>query len=375
MSRHTPRCLALVLAAALAAPAYGVGQQTEKELVQHLDTLVPLLEGARRRAAAAQIARRMRQDASLPTDTVRVGLLTVLVVPGEGEAARDVVGAMWEREYAAWLDTSPNLEKDRIFFQWSADVVEVPFYSFNVRVVQGPRWRSRSYMEDGVRQVISQSLKGDLLGTRFGTDWTVDAVKGAGEPEPIYRRVALTPSAAARSCLEGDAASCLAAFRLVTDDTPLDEWYTPQERRLLVQLNRARLDWRLKEWNACAGGDTSECDRVLADFWERSPEEHHRLWAAPFGAEVRNSLLWYALSQGGTGAWGRLLAHAEDTPLATLEAASGMSGEDLMRGWHGWLLQNRPVRHAGTGSLTLGASFWMILLIALAARSTRCRLG
>ena len=51
------------------------------------------------------------------------------------------------------------------------------------------------------------------------------------------------------------------------------------------------------------------------------------------------------------------------------------TGETLVAGWHGWLLENRPARHAGLGSMALGSLFWITLLIAAAARSSRWRFG
>jgi len=373
MSRRAPRCLALGLAALLAAAGPAAGQQTKQELIQHLDTLLPPFKGARARAADAQIARRRAKDARVRVDTVEIGPLKVLVIPGEDAAARDVVGGVWEREYAPWLDASPTLAADRIFFRWSQKQVDFSSSAFSVRVVQGDRWRSRAYMEGGVRWAIGQSLKGDLTGTRFGADWSVKEIRRPEEPGLIYRQVALQPSQAARSCLGGELEACVAAFGLEAMDVVLSRVYTPQERRLFVLSNGVRFD--PEGLRACRGGDLAECDRLLRDLSAHYPARQHQLFMVPFGPEVRASLLWFALERGGQGAWGRLLARADDEPLAALEAASGMSADALMRGWHAWLLENRPVGSAGFGPQALTGLAWILLLIALAARSTRWRLG
>ena len=149
--------------------------------------------------------------------------------------------------------------------------------------------------------------------------------------------------------------------------------YTPEERLLLVQRNRSFFRRAPAELQACLGGDLAECDRLLTDMLGRYKSAQNRLWTVPFGADVRASLLWYALVRGGEGAWGRLLAHADGTALAALEAASGLTADALMREWRGWLLESRPVRHAGLGIQVLRGSAWILLLIALAARSTRWR--
>jgi hypothetical protein len=380
MSRRAPRCLTAALAGAfLAAPvaaASAAGQQTEQELVQHLDSLVPLLKSARTRAGAAQAAARRARATRVQTDTVTVGALTVLVLPGEDEAALDVVGGVWQRDYAAWMDASPTLAADRIFFQWSADPVKYRSADFNVRVVQGRRWHPRAYMERGVREVVGRSLQNDLIGTRLGDEWGVTPVKPPETPAHVYRQAVLAPSWAARACLAGEPVPCLAAFGLNAPDAPLTDRYTPEERRFLVLQNGARLGRvRAAELRACAGGGLAECDLALAGYLERYPTAQNRLWSVPFGPEVRSSLLWYALVRGGEGAWGRLLAHRGEAPLAALEAASGLDADELVLGWRAWLLASRPVQHAGLGMQALTGGMWILLLIALAARSTRWRFG
>lgn len=370
---------AALAGALLAAPAAAVqpsGQQTEQELVQHLDSLMPLLKDARTRAAAAQAAARRARATHVATDTVTIGALTVLVVPGEAEAARDVVGDVWQRDYAAWMDASPGLAADRIFFQWSARPVEYRSADFNVRVVQGRRWHPRAYMEHGVREVVGRSLQGDLIHTRLADEWSVTPVKPPEAPAHVYRQAVLAASWAARACLAGEPAPCLAAFGLNAPDAPLAERYTPEERRFLVRQNGARLGRAgTAELRACAGGGLAECDLVLAAYLERYQTAQNRLWSVPFGPEVRSSLLWYALARGGEGAWGRLLAHGHDAPVTALEAASGLGADELMRGWRAWLLESRPVQHAGLGMQALTGGVWVLLLIALAARSTRWRFG
>ena len=370
------RCVVLGAAALLAAPLPGRAQQTEQELVQHLDTLVPRLRTAHERAAAARQAYLGAIQARTPTETVEIGPVRVLVVPGEGAAARDVVGRVWTTEYEPWVDASPALSASRIFFRWADGEVAYHSASFPVRSVQGSRWRSRAYMERGVRRSIGDFLKEDLLATRLGREWADPPVEAPADPTDIYRRVASVPSQSARSCLAGDADACLVSFGLGLDDFPVEDWYTPEERHLLVSRRGIRMGRGLLPLSGCLARDYAACDQFFAEFWDRThATPQSRLWALPFDGEVRGSLLWYALTRGGEGAWGRLLQHAADTPLAALEAASGMTGAELAAGWHRWLLENRPARNAGLGSVALGALFWTTLLFALAARSTRWRFG
>lgn len=373
MCRRAPRCLSsLLLAGLIAAPMTGAGQQTEQELVQRLDSLLPLLEEARVEAAAAREERRKGLDAMQPTEALGVGLLHVLVLPGASGPALDVVGSVWTQDYAPFIDRSPSLERDRIFFQWAVDPEEYSVSSFQVRVVSARRWRPRSFMESEVRRVVSESLKGDLVGTEFQNQWGIGSVRPPVQPQDLYRRFAVSPSKATRSCLEGDAGACLTALGLRLDDYPLDDWYSPEERRLLVQRQASRFSRYPAEMKACADGDLGKCDEALELYSSRWSSTQ---WAAPVVPETRSSFLWFALQQGGDGAWGRLLDHLEDGPLTALEAASGQDGLALARGWQAWLMAQRPASHAGMGSLTLAALAWAAILLTLAARSTRWRLG
>jgi hypothetical protein len=362
----------LTLAATLWAPGVAWGRQTERELVQHLDSLMPLLEEAKVEAAAAHKAREKELEASQPTQAVDIGLLHVLVVPGQAEAARDVVGTVWDRDYAPFVDRSPSLERGQIFFRWAVDAEPYTASSFRIRTVDARRWRSRAHMEGLVRGSIGASLMDDVSGTRLQERWGIFTVTPPSRPDDLYRRMVVAPSAAVRECLEGDADRCLVALGLDDDGYLIDDWYDADERRLLVtrQIKRFGLEGEGPE--ACMDGSRQACDAVLRDYSGRYSETR---WASPVDLDVHSSMLWYALQQGGAGAWGRLLDHADDDPLSALQAASGLDGQALAEGWRAWLLESRPTTHAGSGSLAVGALFWFLLLITFAARSTRWRLG
>ena len=372
MSELASRCLTLTLAATLWAPSVARGQQTEQELVQLLDSLMPLLEVAQSEAATAQAAHRRASESSHPTEAVDVGLLHVLVMPGEAAAARDVVGSVWDRDYARFVDRSPSLELDQVYFQWAVDPEPLRTSSDRIRSVTARRWHSRSSVERQVQWAISESLKGDLSGTRFREAWGNFPIAPPSDLDNMYRRMVVTPSTAVRGCVEGDADQCLVALGLRDDGYPIDDWYDAGERRLLVRREIGRLDREGAGGKTCVEGSLEACDTALRDYSDRYQDAR---WASPVAEDVRASMLWYALQQGGTGAWGRLLDHADDDPLSALQAASGLDGPVLARGWRAWLLASRPADHAGLGSLTLGALFWFLLLITFAARSTRWRLG
>lgn len=377
MSRAPLRCLAAAAALWLVAPVAVLGQQmTEEDLVQHLDTLMPLLQEARERAREARQAYLVARESKIPTETLQIGLIRVIVVPGQQEAARDVVGGIWERDYASWLDESPSLTAGSMFFEWSSDRTDYRSATQDVWRVRGSRWRTRAYMEEGVRQVLSESLKQDLISTELGRSWIVSAVKPAAATD-LYRRVAAIPSKAVRACLSGDDAACLLSFGLEGRDVPLRDLYTPPELALLARENDARFRSAAdsETLGRCRTGDNAACEDLLDDHWEMATTPLGRLWAVPFDGDLRGSLLWYAVQRGGAGAWSRLLGQAGASPLAALEAASGLNGPELVAGWRDSVLEGRSEHRAGLGSLTLTSLLWILLFIALAARSTRWRLG
>lgn len=373
MSSRPPRCLALVLAIALAGPHVAAGQQTKEEWVQQIEALLPRLDQARLVADSARADYERRMNREQPTESLKIGLLQVVVIPGESAPARDVVGAVWQRDYAPFVDRSSALDRNRIFFQWAMELTPYEAPSGETRIVSARRWKSQAYMEQQVQRAVGELLRSDLEGTHFESSWVANSLIPPEDAQRLYRDAAVVPSFAVRGCLLGDAAACLTSFGLQTDAYPIDDWYDSDERRLLVYAQVAvtgRFPAQLG--TQCAEGSNLECDAILQSYVDEGQDSN---WAAPLGTEARSSLLWYALQQGGPGAWGRLLDHAEGTPLEALEAASAQDGATLVLGWRQWLLQHRPESHAGLGSLALGAIFWTLVLVTFAARSTRWRLA
>jgi hypothetical protein len=362
----------LAAAAVLWAPAAASGQQTEQELVQRLDELIPLIEQAKVEAEEAKARRRRELEAKQPTEAFAVGLLHVLVPPGASDAARDVIGTVWTHDYAGVIDRSPSLARDRIYFDWSADLATYRPTAMGVRKVQNGLWRSRSYVEREVRHAVGESLKDDLLSSPTVGRWGIEAIRPPENPQNLYKQVALAPSRAAHACLDGEAAQCLVMVGLIGGGDPFGDLYTPGERRLLVLRQDTRFGAYSEGLAECRDGSTDACDTIVRSYIERWGSA---TWAIPVLPDVRTSLLWYALQRGGHGAWGRLLEHMNDETLVALEAASGLDADALASGWQAWLMAQHPTSHAGVGSLALGALFWTLLSLTFALRSTRWRLG
>ena len=124
-------------------------------------------------------------------------------------------------------------------------------------------------------------------------------------------------------------------------------------------------------------GVLAVCDELLRDAIEQSRGSAFA-WQrslAPLGSEERATIVWAALDLGGDGAWNRLLEDPEMTVGEALEYASGVSAEELEAAWRAQVLEHAPQTHADLATTKWTALFWILLLGALAMRSTRWRLG
>ncbi len=410
MSRRFWPVLALGLFAT-AAPVRA--QMPEEESVQermtrlwsHIDSLAPLVEEAKAardaRNARVEDVRRIVAAESAAVDTLAIGLLTVITPVGQVEVARDIFSEVWTEHFAD-IDRSPAASDARFVFQWSDELHPIYVEPGRYRAgIEQSETVDRDKIVQMVRDAISTVLYYDLT-----NPYTVDGV-----PQPrslpmwtgnnpladrdwadTYRSAALTRSIAARDCLAGDAAACASAMGLdveIAEGDPgvwlapvfgperglprvgadrIATWYSPAERRERVRALGATA-WKIddRQWESCLqDADQAMCDSVL------------RLaggLAIPFDGEVRSSLVAYALERGGYGAWSRLTLDPTHTPTEALEYASGVAVDDLVDGWMERVLEARPVSYGSLvphGALTL---LWIAFFGALAARSTRWRLG
>jgi hypothetical protein len=95
----------------------------------------------------------------------------------------------------------------------------------------------------------------------------------------------------------------------------------------------------------------------------------------PLSPEARASFLGQALRTGGAGAFLRLRAADGEPLLDRLVAAAGVPQDSLLAAWRSAVLAARPSARAGLIRSPLSVLFWLVLLGALAVRSTRWRLG
>lgn len=378
------RCAGAVAAAFLAlavAAGTAAAQQTEAELLAHIDSLLPLLEQAEREAAVAEAALEERTRLAALTegavDTLRVGRLTVLAPPEDAGKARAAFEKIWSEEFAALGSEAVP----RWTFTFHVGERAHPIYVAPGPVgrVEAKAWERRAAVERRVRGAVAAAFADELVGLPIH-GWASDNPLFEPDGAAIYRRLVTTPSKAVRSCLAGDTRACSHALGLGVGENPLEVWYTPDERRSLAvsQLSRFYLVNELgsaerfraalseTEVRCLDQADVDACDALL---------ENRGNGLAPLAGSMRATLVWLALQRGGEGAWRRLVESAERTPAETLAYVSGGPLPELVEAWRTWVVAARPTAHAGLGRTGLVSLLWILFFATLASRSTRWRLG
>ncbi len=355
-------------------------------LEARLDSLVPLLREAER-AEHERYQRDLLIEAraaaeQAQVDTVFVGPFRVVSPRDQIDTARELFEEVWEEEFAH-LGESPKLSDEIFAFQWSN--VRVPIHIFgNGQHVSHGAWRSRARVLESIRNAIAGPMNWDLAAAHAPlTSWAEGNVLVSPDLPDVYRYMATSVSKTTRACMEGSVTDCSLALglpmwengdprrRISTEERLryLRAWYTPDERRALAA--RSGGVWNedeLPDRHLCVyDGGLEACDRLLA---------RRVLWGLdPLPPEVRTSLSAYAIEQGGAGAWDRLRADPERTPMRALEAASGLTIDELIARWRAHVIEHRVTPYRAIVPSSAMALLWLFVFSAFAMRSTRWRLG
>jgi len=366
-------------------------QQTADALRERLDELRPLRLEAREDADSREArdfrASRESAAAAATVDTIYVELIRVITPLDQVEVARELFTEVWSESFSH-IAASPSLQEATFSFQWSNERVPIHIEE-HPRVIELTKgWAPRSNVKRAIRDAIAGTINHDLRRENARvSSWVKGNPIQTPDMERTYRRVATTHSRITRACLLGDTYACRSAMGLTFSPLPrrfgtaadaerwesqltdqMTEWYTPDERRALVAGVRqqpGRQD--AATWGDCVEDRViSACDRLLsAGFSDVSP----------LGGAVRETLVAYAIEQGGGGAWGRLIEDPEMEPVTALEYASAMPIDDLVAGWRDLLIANRPETFEGLWSRAGLAVLWFVFFTTLAMRSTRWRFG
>ncbi len=375
MSRLTRLGTALAVAACSAAMVPGLqAQESAEALIARIDSLTPLYEVARVEAevATARAEEARRERFRIELDTLQVGPLTIVTLPGQALQAAEIFGRVWEDEYAPFVNRSHALEEATFTFQWSVDPVMIPMQGRHYRSEQ-KAWRTRGDLEDLIRKSIGRAIADDFQGTQMH-DFSGATLRTPVSYDWIYRRLATTASKIARACLAAEPGACWSALGIDLGPEDFLEWYLPEELPGLVE--RTWRSWRREEapmFDACVHeGVTEQCEVLLA---RTATDRYWSMSLTPLRRDERITMIWVALDMGGEAAWDRLVEDPEMTLGDALRYASGATTGELEAAWTAEVLAHRPDTQAGLLTTKWTALFWILLCGALAMRSTRWRLG
>ena len=344
----------------------------QQELLLEIDSLLE-----RSREAEARLLRtrqhhlEVTREPNPPAlDTVIVASLRIVTPREQTELAIDLFAEVMREHF-------PGVEPHGVFdevwfpFQWGVEPEPI--------VVAGTAYRveilntvSRESVKEHIDGQVWVALTNHVLGADSGLGgWRLAGDFRAPKRwhELVYRELATRPARVARSCLAKDLEACWSMLGLDRGPDPMREWYTREERQALVaraehRVERAEEDLFLR----CTDqGSTEACDELIHDL----PQF---LWE-PSSQRARTVMVSLALEAGGVGAWARLLEVPSMPPGDALRHISGLSTEELSTRWRDLILAARPNVHAGFGLTQLATALWVLLLAALAMRSTRWRLG
>jgi hypothetical protein len=333
------------------------------------DSLLPLLELLGERHWQAEEARRQRriEESDFTVDTLMVGPFQVAAEPHHTGLAREILEDTWK----AWrplMEGSEALLTPYLFVvHYSWERRRPVMAGDSIRWIResrrSPKARLRRSAIIQVRVVLGYSLPEEA------TNWVGSMPTPGGQSLTwAARDLISTPALASRECYRGDLAWCWEAVGIADTVDARSRWYTPEERRLLVQRRRRPRSGARESalWDGCVEGGLQEaCDEFL---------RRYRL-QVPLSQGTRATLLAHALELGGPGSFERFRATAPVSMRDALVNAAGVHPDTLMATWRMEVLRARPNSWAGLVRSPFSILGWLLLFAALATRSTRWRLG
>jgi hypothetical protein len=310
------------------APGSGADELValRRQVEARIDSIVPLYRAAIDARDSAKRAQRESDHAArtVPLDTLAAGPFLIVGPAGAPQAVRARFLEAWRTlEDLTRGAHVPHLEGTVFLVEYgrnSSPLSDLASRPQHVRLWfphwRGPNWH-RAMAQSAILNALSRDLPPDVQA------WLMS--RGLGEmtgADHVFRLLSLSPDPAARECVAGSDAACVAHLALLAGPAP--------------------------------------------------PEEY---------AAVRPLLLRHALRLGGPGALARL-AGAEPTSHEAgeamrpwLEAAAGAPMEAVVSGWLQEVRAARPDAWAGLGRSQGTTLLWVLLFMALATRSTRWRIG
>jgi hypothetical protein len=367
--------VAIVTTLLVGMPSHLQAQSTE-EVRERIETLLPAHDVAWEAARKADSLKgeRERLENQVPTDTFMVGPFRVV--------ARDYQRRLATRTFESVLSRYGGM------FEGAEEVFEPVYFEFQYarrlrhlyidpdtdagekvfQAVMQPRF-FKGNLEEGVQTAIGKALL-DRLPEDFGRWVSNEGLAPYRGYEWYYRRFATVPSQTVRLCFAGELDSCWDAVGVSEGDNLWKKWYSDADRREFVRsLSRFYRGWgRDPLWEGCVElGLTAACDALLKRRFDEP--------VIPLTGAFRASLTFRALQIGGEGSYLRLISPESLSPKERLAYTAGVDADSVMAVWRDEIMGARPRRAAGLGRAGATAIGWIFLLLFLAARSTRWRLG
>jgi hypothetical protein len=363
-------CQAAVLtidAAAQEAPFES--REAARERAQaRLDSLLPVYERASARSSAVIAARQQEEAARavVGTDTIQVGPSTVVVASEREERARKYFGRAWAY-YGPMLENQapPGLSSQIFAFQSDFRGRDLGV-SGRVQVIDVRPWTTPGRVDAAVRAAMSAALLATMPAEQRA--WLSPAqITATPELASVQRELVVGLSATLGLCRAGRLVACWSAMGVTGSSDPVHNlrvWFTEAQRRALAESLR-RQGYTP---GACAEGDMDSCDSYLVDL---------RKTFVPLGAAARASLVSVALDLGGEGALRRFAQPlGEDESMRdAISRAAGLGADQVMEEWLERVLAAEADARASEKEARFGTVLWILVFMALSARSTRWRLG
>jgi hypothetical protein len=406
MSRRWVVAIAVVLFGILAAASPVLPQTpptSRAELGRKIEDIRPRLDEANR---AAQRAEAILQDSvraanQRAQDTVRLGPFRIVTVEGQGELAREFFQPQVDR-VAPMIQGSEALFRNHtwtFFYGWRRTRI----YSDDAYVyeVSLNRQHSLGSLENEAQTALGRGLYATLPADAGGLAQLASAATFLPPDDWswVYRELAGAPNLAAKECFDGNLPWCWEALGVNDVQGGGLDWDSPAERRRLVESRYEeylaqgrpilvysrfggpphREGERLTQLGILLRGclvlDLDRaCDLVLEGY-HRPGLRTGKDYGLPLSGAARGTLVGEALALGGPGSFTRLLSRPQDPLRDRLAYAAGVPAETLIARWREQVLESKPNAQAGLLLSPLSLLFWLVLLVALATRSTRWRLG
>ncbi len=364
--------LSRVFAAASLAAAHAASAQTTAAYRARVDSLANVW----RPLVAAEATRQTDsvRRAALPSDSVRVGPIVVRSDSHYVDLGRSTAEQLLARVKRSYGDVGlraldhPFVIRERGEMNGQPVIATGIVDSAGVVQLRSSVVAEEKSLENSWAQK-AEELVTDALG-REVRDWVGGVIPIDPQDKSAWARarvdLLLAPAEGARRCATTQPATCPEALGLVPVEDPAFKFYSADQRRDLVNDNgRVLRRANQREFDRCVIDKlTAVCDSLI-----------HMVPAdaipAPIPADVRRSLVRYALETGGDGAFDRF--SKPGTMARRIEAAAQMPTDSVVARWHARLHDSSTTQTALDATTALASIFWVTVCACLALRSSRWR--